>query len=243
MILFLFFFILSKSFALELPSYFPKCCVDDSDISNCVLKAALKLKPYIINGVKEIEIPRLYPLVLPNFYINYNTEDIHFESDLRNFTLYGMNKYDIENLEFDPKELQLKGKLLFKELFFHSFCDIKKGEMVNVPIIADGIFGGLMGPLNLTFNISGSFVTRNGKQFAELKDAEFDVDIAEYVIQYEGLKYENGPWGNTNKIIRNNSERLSKAIAGAYKKMFKGYATNYLKWFLGEIAYFDLFPC
>ncbi|KAF5269303.1 hypothetical protein FQR65_LT02604 [Abscondita terminalis] len=236
-------FILHCCVALDLPDFFPKCCMNDPLINDCLLNAAMKVKPFIKDGVNELEIPSLFRVITPNFIIHHKTENAHFVNTLKNFTFYGMDDYQIEDLKFEPRKISLQGKFMFKELFQHAYYKIKEGTILEVPITGDGIFGGIIGPLNVTFTLRGSLEEKNQVEYAKVDECIIVIDIKQYDIGFQGLTYENGAWGNTNKLFRENTKLVGQTLTPAFQEMFQIFVTDYLKWFLNEIPYNKLFPC
>ncbi|KAK4878903.1 hypothetical protein RN001_007049 [Aquatica leii] len=371
---------LGVNFALELPSYFPKCCLNDPNINNCILEAAMKVKPYIQNGVEELGINPLYPVVFPYFPMDHSAEHGEFLSSNKDFTIYGMNNYNVESIQFYAKEMILKGKMNFNELFVHCLYETVKGHLVNIPIEGKGIYGGLLGPINITFEINVDLIERNvvvlvissiqaislppyfpkcliddkcisscvveaakklrpyleqgikelsikpikptilknfnvthkaidanfkgkarnfvfhGMQHYDIVDLEFhpkevllkgiikfgdvhtfsdyildghivsipvtgkgdlirvrnleycklkDVKVkykpSNYLMRFDGLQKENGPWGDTNTALKEKSVQIAIAVAPVFEEIMRTYLVNYLEWFLREVPYSKLF--
>lgn len=58
------------------------------------------LKPRIRDGVEELKIPSLNPLVLPKISIQRDKNEIKYSVDLTNLTITGIDAYKFKKLEW-----------------------------------------------------------------------------------------------------------------------------------------------
>lgn len=54
-----------------------------------------QIKPYIKDGIKEIGLPSLNPLVIPEIYLEQGTPSLNYKVNLKNVTIYGMDNYQL----------------------------------------------------------------------------------------------------------------------------------------------------
>ncbi|KAF5269298.1 hypothetical protein FQR65_LT02599 [Abscondita terminalis] len=228
-------------YSLRTAPYFPTCYGDDPQISKCLLKQANTLRPYIINGVKEIRFPSLNPYTLPNFFVNHTSAIYNIEGYLRKFTFLGFDKYMISELLFYPKDVLLRGKVHFRYLPLASLYHLK-GNFGPVPLIGKGQLGGMMQNVTFSFTMVGDLISKGEMKYCKMTNIDIKLNIGQCYVQLDGLKYPSGTWGNSNEEFRKNSDAVASSVAPVFAEIFKKYVKEYMDWFLGEFPFSVLFP-
>lgn len=80
-------------FSLLLASYFPKCCIDDPHLDQCILDATETLRPYLKKGIPELNIPSFDPLRIPLITLQQGTDAVNYKVSLIDTKVYGFDKY------------------------------------------------------------------------------------------------------------------------------------------------------
>ncbi|KAF5269299.1 hypothetical protein FQR65_LT02600 [Abscondita terminalis] len=221
--------------------YFPTCYGDDPQISKCLLKQANTMRPYIVNGVKEIRFPSLNPYIFPNFFLNHTSGDYKTEGYIRKFTFLGFDKYVISEVLFYPKDVLLRGKVHFQYLPFASLYHLKS-NWGSVPLSGKGQFGGLMQNVTFGFTIIGDLISKDEVKHCKITNFDIRLNIEHCYLQVDGLKHPDGSWGNTNELFRKNSDLTATLLTPALQEIFKKYIREYMDWFLEEFSFNVLFP-
>ncbi|KAF5269305.1 hypothetical protein FQR65_LT02606 [Abscondita terminalis] len=205
--------LLSACVAWKIPDYFPKCCIANIFVSDCLVRSAIRIKPFIRNGVQDIGIPSLHPLVLE---IDEPDQYVHDSGSHQRIVIYGMHNYGIDHLEFYPQEILLKGKLTFKDVTFQTYCNVPSQKNGNKLL-----------QLNTTFLIRGSLKEKYGENYVNIEDVHIKTHSLQDLNNDNCCKEQiNSVCGTTtiDEIFKNNLER-------------------YLNWFLGVIPFSKIFPC
>ncbi|KAF5269304.1 hypothetical protein FQR65_LT02605 [Abscondita terminalis] len=227
--------------AVTIPSYFPKCFVDDPCVSDCFLNAANKLRPLLTEGVKEIGMSSIKPLILRNITINHKAVDANFKVKAKRVDLYGLHHFEIKELEFLPKNILLKGVMRFGDV--HVFSDyVIGGHIVGIPVTGNGFFKGLAGPSNVSFVLRGDLIRIRGVEYCKLNDVQIKFKINKFVMSFDRLENDQGSWGKTNEILQEKSNAVALAMVPVMNEVVKKFLQNYLTWFFREIPYSNLFP-
>lgn len=86
-------------FIFALASYFPRCHVDDPKLNECLLKATDTVRPFLIKGVPELQIPPMEPFLLPEASLEQGTQALNFKATLYNTSVYGLSNYNFTYYE------------------------------------------------------------------------------------------------------------------------------------------------
>ncbi|XP_030766710.1 uncharacterized protein LOC115890579 [Sitophilus oryzae] len=90
-----FYFVCSEN---TLPSFLHVCKRDDQHLSECVIKSIEYLRPYLIKGIPEYNIPSLEPLIMENFF---SDETQTLKIVVNNVSAYGCSNFTISNLSIN----------------------------------------------------------------------------------------------------------------------------------------------
>lgn len=61
-----------------------------------MLKGINQIKPYIKGGIKEIGLPSLDPLVIPEISLEQGTPSLNYKVNMKNVTIYGIDDYQFK---------------------------------------------------------------------------------------------------------------------------------------------------
>ncbi|KAF2898202.1 hypothetical protein ILUMI_07977 [Ignelater luminosus] len=125
------------SISKELPSYLPRCYLDDPEFNKCMLRAFNQIRPNVSNGIEEIGLPSLNPFLIPNMSVLEDTPLANFTVNLFNYTTAGLDNYDIKEFQFDPETMTFYFKIEFGTIIMFAFLEID-GHVANIPIRGKG---------------------------------------------------------------------------------------------------------
>lgn len=91
-------------------SYINKCTRHSPNLNQCISKAIEDIKPRLANGIQELHIPPMNPLILPQADLDTGKS---FKATFRNLNLFGMNKFDLKHLNFDVENARVDLKVVF----------------------------------------------------------------------------------------------------------------------------------
>lgn len=99
------------------------------DFNKCLLRAVEDIRPYLPNGIPEMHIPRLEPLVVSSATLDSG----NFLASFENVHLFGLTKFKIRNLSFDLDKNTNAISLDFDEI--NSFGDYRvKGRVLILDV-------------------------------------------------------------------------------------------------------------
>lgn len=107
-----------------IPDYLPKLCpISTNNYDECSTNSLKDWGPYLLNGVKEINFPKMHPLHIPLVVVNRTlSADVSIDAIIRDALFYGFNGTQFKYFKFDPQtktgELSFYIPLLWATLEF-----------------------------------------------------------------------------------------------------------------------------
>lgn len=95
------------------------CKKDDPKLGSCLRKSISSLRPYLSQGIKELDIPALNPLVIPEIRLSQNSGAISLESSYKNIIIHGATRFRLRAVKVDLEQNKMRCKLWFPELNMH----------------------------------------------------------------------------------------------------------------------------
>lgn len=78
---------------------FPQCKRDDPELDKCVVRAVDEVKPRLLNGIPEVNIPALEPFNVPTLKLDRTAPNLRIKATLKNTKAYGGSNFKIEKLK------------------------------------------------------------------------------------------------------------------------------------------------
>ncbi|KAF5303003.1 hypothetical protein FQR65_LT08332 [Abscondita terminalis] len=176
--------------------YVPICQNEDLDMSACLLNFLIYLKPYIKEGIPEINFPSFDPLVLKNITIKHSSNDGHFTWTLNNCSIYYLHDYEIISVRQNGEYILVDFKL---EKVYATLAYTAVGEILNMPMNGEGYSKEWYGPIFITIEIMHNIVGNNEIEFCNIADVKFQFDIKNMYVSVRGLQEQEKGKDFTNR--------------------------------------------
>lgn len=125
-----------KILFLFLASYIQICSQSDPRLGACIRKSITALRPYLINGIPELDIPSLDPLFVPEIKIE-QAGGVQIDSTFRNVEITGATNFRLRSVRADAEKDKFRMKVWFPDLMLKSDYDIQ-GQLLMLPIKGTG---------------------------------------------------------------------------------------------------------
>ncbi|KAK4880291.1 hypothetical protein RN001_008437 [Aquatica leii] len=115
-VLLIFIFLVTPTLLQNIPSYVPLCKRNDPDLSQCIINSVNVIRPYLLKGIPEMDIPQGEPLHFFNFSTTVDAVNTKLSADLWDQQAHKLMNFDLKSVNFDLD--QLKGSI---DIFFPKF--------------------------------------------------------------------------------------------------------------------------
>ncbi|KAF2886120.1 hypothetical protein ILUMI_20053 [Ignelater luminosus] len=225
----------------HLPSYLPRCYLDDPQRDECILRAFNKLRPNVANGIEEIGLPPLNPFVLPELILRQDTPNANFTIKVLNFTVAGLYKYDMKKFQYNPETKAFHFRIEYETIPITGDIEVS-GHVASIPLSGKGFGRAVLGPVNATFDVKGNIKTSRGIDFYSTHNVKVDLDISDGSYYVEQLFNNNQTLVHlANEMLNANSVMVSEAVTPTLERLAEKGVKRFMKT-LTRIPYYELFP-
>lgn len=121
--------------------YIKICNQSDPKIGSCIRKSIQSLRPYLLNGIEELDIPSLDPLLVPEIKIAQNGALV-LQSTFKNIHIYGPTRFRLRSVRAERAKNgklsdKFRMKVWFPELFMKADYELV-GQMLMLPLKGNG---------------------------------------------------------------------------------------------------------
>lgn len=220
------FTILCRTFFFQAP-YIKKCSVKDPNLAACCLKNGREAIPHMTNGVPQLHIPSLNPLILNEIQIQNGPD---FKLKLTNVTIRGLDKAVLDQFSLDLTKKEGKLALAVDQVTMEAIYDIK-GRLLVLPIDGTGPttvkFGGIVFIVTFKYDT----IKKGKKTYPKLLSAVIDYTTKTAEFELENLFNGDKALGDQMNLFLNENWRdidndIKPAIRGTLIEVILSYINN-----------------
>ncbi|EDW15935.1 protein takeout [Drosophila mojavensis] len=229
------------TFASIMPDYIQICHRHDPELSKCVKQSVHNLRPYLGNGIKEINVPALEPLYIGDLNIlEGGSSGITVKA--KKLSVYGASNFEITKMRASIQNKRFDFELILPLLKGEGQYDIN-GNILALPIKGNGPFVGNFTNFVAYVRIAYDIKNVNDVDYFELKEFGLRIRTGKGRLRLENLFNGDKVLGDViNQTINDNFELFTNEviapIARALEIKFRAVATKILE----NFTYNELFP-
>lgn len=106
------------------------------------------LKDRLQDGIPELHIPAMEPLVIPEIKMNQDTGAVYMKSTYKNVHIYGLSKFNIKSVNIEPSKMRFTTNMVFSNITIHADYQID-GKIMMMPLTGSGSCNANFSKLNL----------------------------------------------------------------------------------------------
>ncbi|XP_044750407.1 uncharacterized protein LOC123310806 [Coccinella septempunctata] len=235
--------VFSVEAAKDLPSYFPRCYRNDPKLNECLLKATETVKPFLIKGVPELNVPSIEPLIIPEIELQQGTQALNFKASLKNVTVHGLSSYKLDKFDFDVPNLQFFCGGWVEKLDLEGKYKVS-GKILIAPIEGEGTFTATVGKSRMDVYQKVKEVTKKGLVYISPVHTNSSISVGNPKAHLDGLFQNNEQLNKaTNDVISDNIDILFEEIKPVLEKVITNFMEDILLSALeGQVPFDKLYP-
>ncbi|KAB0795711.1 hypothetical protein PPYR_09772 [Photinus pyralis] len=216
------------------PEYILPCRKSDPDINTCLIKTFNHLRPYLVSGLNDIDVPTIDPLFISKINIENGNGPFRVRAFFNNVTTRGASNYTIHNIKADLD------KYILDLAFKIPHVDIKGkyeigGSVLLFPIRSKGDFWAVFTDVDATAKIYGKEVTKENVRYMHIDKLLVDFQIGKSKFKIKDVINLGNIIGEAiNQFLNNNSDEIitemkpaaSISIARHFKTFLNGAFTK-----------------
>ncbi|XP_001607045.1 circadian clock-controlled protein [Nasonia vitripennis] len=232
---------LACGFAIELPDFIHVCKRNDPQIEACIKKSVEDLRPKLMTGVPEYNIPSLEPLLLKELVaaegaggLKITAKDVH---------AYGASDFVVQKLRVDVSQLRFALDILLPHLYIEGQYEID-GRVLLLPIRGNGPMTGNFTDATGSVKIqAGLFKDDQGNDHLKLSEFRMRISIRKGSLNLDNLFGGDPTLGNVvNNAINTNFDAFIKELQPLIEKALSSAFTDIGNSIVRPFTYEQLFP-
>ncbi|CAH1098583.1 unnamed protein product [Psylliodes chrysocephalus] len=227
------------SVARKLPSFIKVCKPKETDVSECILEniEIMRSKLAEKDGVPEMAIPSINPLVIPHANINLG----EFQAQLENISLYRVQEFIIKKLKVDIDTVNIDLKIKFPKIDCLANYFVK-GQLLVLKL--DGSGPAQINITNLIANVValGKKEMVNGKEHVVITSLDIKPEVGHLDLVLDNLFPKNSELTeNANKLLNDNQnvivEEFSPLVVNIIKEFLLSVLRNIFKYYSFDVLF------
>ncbi|XP_056643240.1 circadian clock-controlled protein daywake-like [Diorhabda sublineata] len=236
-------YFLSVEAAKKLPSYVEQCYRNPpNELSECIKRNINNLRSKVRDGISELSIPSLNPLILDGTAVLEPNAD--FRCEVENIKLWNMNNLVINNFEMELGKVKKWSLDIGYSYISMDFKYKMKGKLLVLQLDSSGTgFGNVTG-VNLKIDTDlTTYVKNNGKEYLTVKDVNVKMDTDSGHFNFENLfKDKEDLNERANRIINENYKVFLEDFKPLVENIIKSFVKQLFNTFYSKFSYDVLFP-
>ncbi|XP_011309495.1 protein takeout [Fopius arisanus] len=149
------------------PEYILPCGRSDPALDTCIQKSFNHLKPYLIKGIPELELPPIEPLTIPQLGMENGQGAVRVSALFSNITAIGPGNYTVGRVRVDLRNLRLDLHLAIPKIELQGHY-VVAGNVLLFPIQSQGDFWALFGDVEAIARVQGVEELRDGVRYMRI---------------------------------------------------------------------------
>ncbi|XP_068629036.1 protein takeout-like [Battus philenor] len=241
-VLFLFLCVTFEQCYSKIPDYIQVCKRDQDTINECVRKSVEVLRPKLLEGIPEIDVPSLDPFYISEISPSSSSNTKGFQATGKDIMVSGAGNYSIKSVELDLEKQTFRARIRFPKLHFEGKYKVDI-QFLLLPIRGEGTLSADAIKCTVDCLLRYKIVERNGVEYIEFTDLDNDINIRDYKINLQGLF--NGDKSleeATNQALNENKAELIKAVKPFAEKSVSNIILDAANKITKNIPYDELLP-
>ncbi|XP_071455446.1 putative beta-carotene-binding protein [Hetaerina americana] len=223
----------------SIPSYIKVCQLSNPNIEECVKNSIERLRPYLVKGIPEFNVPSIEPLNIKSINANQGQS---IKITLKDVKAYGCSDFIINRMKIDFKTNTMDFGLNLPHLYIESNYEVD-GKILLLPIRGRGPFTGNFTNCKGDVILRGGFERRGGKDYLKYKSMDINIHVGRGKIHLENLFGGDKMLGKVvNDAINANFDQFKKELKPQIERAISSVMLESANQIVQNFPYSELFP-
>ncbi|CAH2262296.1 jg26863 [Pararge aegeria aegeria] len=195
----------------QIPDYIKICKRDQSTVSNCVRNSIENLRPKLISGIPELNVPSLEPFYIPEI-VAVSGDLVPLKASGKDVKVSGAGNFTIKSVTVNLDTLSIRARVRFPKLHLDGRYNLDT-QILILPLRGEGNLVADAVKCDAEILLRSRLVNREGKEYLDFTSLNVDIAIKDYRIRLDGLFNGNKALGDaTNEAINQNRIEFLKTM-------------------------------
>nr|CAH7741263.1 unnamed protein product [Callosobruchus chinensis] len=228
--------------AAALPSYIKVCKKNDPKIAECITNSVNELRPKLVEGIPELDVPSMEPLPLDTIKLRSGPSQAKIDANITNLKVWGPSTFEVLEMKAKHSKNRFVFRINVPKIEFKGDYDMD----MNVLILKYKGEGPLLGNLtNLGADVlmKGKIEKINGQNHLQFSKMLIHITIEKAYFHLGDLFSRDPNLGRAmNEVVNDNSEIFLNEIRPALEISLADRFSEIANSILKRFTYDELFP-
>lgn len=198
-----------------IPEYIQPCSRKDPKLDVCVSKTLNHLKPYLVKGIPELELPSIEPLTIPELGMENGQGAVRVSALFSNITCVGAGNYNVTKVRVDLNSLRIDLHLTIPKVELQGRYEVA-GNVLLFPIQSQGDFWALFGDVAAIARAQGDVEIREGVRYMGITKLLIDFSLGRARFRINDELNGNNVIGQAmNQFLNQNAKEIIEEMRPA----------------------------
>ncbi|XP_072935643.1 circadian clock-controlled protein daywake-like [Epargyreus clarus] len=228
--------------AAEIPSYIKVCQRNDPNVDKCIMNSVEELRPKIIKGIPELDVPGIEPLSLGQIALARGPQGAKLTAVVNDVKVRGPSNFIIEELKSDLDNNRFDMKLLLPRLDFNGKYKMDI-QVLLLRLQGRGNITGHFKDYACNVTMRGNKEKRGEDEYLKFDPFKVKLRVGQSSIYLTNL-FDGDPvlGPATNRIINENSQVFLQEISPVLERSLADLFTEMANKITSKFTYKELFP-
>lgn len=225
----------------QIPDYIKICKRDQNTINECVKNSIENIRPNLISGIPELNVPTLEPFYIPEI-VAVSGELVPLKASGKDVKVSGAGNFTIKSIVVDLETLTIRGKVRFPRLHLDGRYNLDT-QILIVPLRGEGNLVANAVKCDADILLKSKLIMQDGKEYLRFTSLDVDISIKDYRIRLDGLFNGNKALGDaTNEAINQNRGEFLKTTQPYLEKTVAKILLDSANKIVANIPFDELLP-
>lgn len=212
------------------PEYIIPCYKADPNINNCLQNTFNHLRPYLVKGLEDINVPSIDPFKLDRMVIENGQGPLKVKASFYNVTAVGAQNYTVQRINADVDKYVIEIGFKFPRMDIRGKYDVN-GNVLLFPVRSKGDFWAIFLDIEAATKIFGKEFTKNDVRYMMVDKMLVDFRLKKSRFRIRDIVNHGNVIGEAmNNFLNQNSEEIIAEMKPAAKasiaRHFKGFLND-----------------
>nr|XP_022918946.1 protein takeout-like isoform X2 [Onthophagus taurus] len=171
---FLLVFLLTQSASpVELPPFIHVCHQSDPELEQCIINAVEEVKPILVTGAPEYNIPSVEPMIIEDFI---EEESSGLTIQVKDVSTCGGSQFTVEKISLHRDPMSFTAQLIFPQMKINATYNMH-GKILVLPIKSSGEFRANLTNIKSTNTMVGELYEKDSTKYVKLISNDIKLSV------------------------------------------------------------------
>ncbi|KAF6204257.1 hypothetical protein GE061_002597 [Apolygus lucorum] len=224
----------------KIPSYIHVCKRNDPELDKCVLNSVEILKPKLVKGIPELDIPALEPLSLKDLVLQHGGRALKFSGT--NYIIHGASNYEIDDLKLDLPNKVFQVQMRFPKIVLDADYEVA-GKFLSFNLQGKGPVNVVAENIDGKAILKGKQLMKNGKEYFILDSMDLKLNLKNYELKLSrGFFKDQAVTDAINVALHENKREIINLVRPRLEEVVKDVLLDTANKITNHFTYDELFP-